>query len=95
MVGEEGPELRVLNQGDGIVPADMTENLMEWGRLRPSDIFDSMSPFEIISSGSSVENYNMNFDSIVLPDVTDFDSFKSALLNESRNFAIQIQSERK
>lgn len=95
MVGEEGPELRVLHQGDGIIPTDMTENLMEWGRLRPSDIFNSMMAFENVGMGNNVENYNMQFDSIVLPDVTDFESFKSALLNESRNFAIQIQSERK
>lgn len=31
MVGEQGPELRVLNQGDGIVPADITRNLMKIG----------------------------------------------------------------
>lgn len=31
MVGEQGPELRVLNQGDGIIPADITRNLMKIG----------------------------------------------------------------
>ena len=94
MVGEEGPELRVLHQGDGVVPADMTENLMDWGRFRPSDIFDAIQSFDSVDMGGSISNYNMSFDSIVLPDVTDFESFKTALMNESRNFAIQIQSER-
>lgn len=31
MVGEQGPELRVLNQGDGVIPADITRNLMKIG----------------------------------------------------------------
>lgn len=31
MVGEQGPELRVLNQGDGIIPTDITRNLMKIG----------------------------------------------------------------
>ena len=31
MVGEQGPELRVLNHGDGIIPADITRNLMKIG----------------------------------------------------------------
>lgn len=31
IVGEQGPELRVLNQGDGIIPADITRNLMKIG----------------------------------------------------------------
>ena len=31
MVGEQGPELRVLDQGDGIIPADITRNLMKIG----------------------------------------------------------------
>jgi TP901 family phage tail tape measure protein len=31
MVGEQGPELRVLNKGDGIIPADITRNLMKIG----------------------------------------------------------------
>lgn len=32
LVGENGPELRVLNQGDGIIPADLTRNLMSLAR---------------------------------------------------------------
>lgn len=94
MVGEEGPELRVLKQGDGIVPANMTENLMEWGRYRPEDIFGRGMGFETVTTGSSSEIYNMNFDSIILPDVDDFNSFKNALMTESKNYAIQIQSDR-
>lgn len=31
MVGEQGPELRVLNRGDGVIPADITRNLMKIG----------------------------------------------------------------
>lgn len=31
LVGENGPELRVLNPGDGIIPSDITRNLMNIG----------------------------------------------------------------
>ena len=33
MVGEHGAELRVLNKGDGIIPAGLTESLMQIGAL--------------------------------------------------------------
>lgn len=32
MVGENGPELRVLNSGDGIIPSNITKNLWSLGR---------------------------------------------------------------
>lgn len=32
MVGENGPELRVLNRGDGIIPSSITKNLWEMGK---------------------------------------------------------------
>lgn len=35
LVGEHGAELRVLNNGDGILPADITRNLMAWGQTSP------------------------------------------------------------
>lgn len=35
LVGEHGAELRVLNSGDGILPADITRNLMAWGQTSP------------------------------------------------------------
>ena len=43
LVGEEGAELRVLGQGEGIVPHNMTANLFEWGQTRPSDIVSAIT----------------------------------------------------
>lgn len=40
LVGENGPELRVLNQGDGIIPANLTKNLMDLA-LNPAGTGDT------------------------------------------------------
>ena len=37
LVGEKGAELRVLNPGDGIIPADSTKNLMAMSKMNPND----------------------------------------------------------
>lgn len=95
IVGEEGPELRVLHQGDGIVPADATENLMEWGNFSPTEFISRIGEMTFMTPESGSDIYNMNFESLVLPDVTDFESFKEALISNSRNYAVQIQSNRK
>lgn len=42
IVGENGPELRVLNSGDGILPTDITKNLWEFGKFKPSDLISSI-----------------------------------------------------
>lgn len=38
LVGENGPEMRVLNPGDGILPADATKNLWAWSNFAPGDM---------------------------------------------------------
>lgn len=42
LVGEKGAELRVLNKGDGIIPAQLTQNLMKWGNFDPVNYFREM-----------------------------------------------------
>lgn len=60
LVGEEGAELRVLNKGDGIIPANITKNLWELGK----------NPQKV--GGSST---HISIGNISLPNVTDTDSF--------------------
>lgn len=68
LVGERGPELRVLNSGDGIIPADATRNLWDWGAYNPKDFMGSMRSDNIFHIGN-----------IALPNVTDVKSFVNGL----------------
>lgn len=77
LVGENGPELRILNQGDGIVPANVTKNLWELGKYSLKDI---------LNAGQNV-TYNM-FDKLILPNVTDFNSFVNEI-KKFKQFAFQ------
>lgn len=73
IVGERGAELRVINRGDGIIPADITKNLWKWGTIDP----------ERIKTGSTgnVETYNIDVDNVNLPDVTSPEEFISGIKN--------------
>lgn len=68
LVGERGPELRVLNSGDGIIPADATRNLWDWASYNPKDFMNGMSSDNIFHIGN-----------IALPNVTDAKSFVNGL----------------
>ena len=68
LVGEYGPELRVLNSGDGIIPADATRNLWDWGAYNPKDFMGRMGSDNIFHIGN-----------IALPNVTDAKSFVNGL----------------
>lgn len=59
MVGENGPELRVLNRGDGIIPSSITKNLWEMGK-NPYKFTDKSGGNNITFTG------NLSF-----PNVTD------------------------
>ena len=58
LVGEQGPELRVLGQGEGVIPADVTRNLWNWGKINPSAIASNM-------------NNIFNIDNLTLPNARD------------------------
>ena len=59
MVGENGPELRVLGQGDGVIPADITRDLWDWGKINPSNL------------ASRAVSYMFNIDNLSLPNARD------------------------
>ena len=73
LVGENGPELRVLNQGDGILPSGITDNLWRWGSMTPSDMLASLA--------QKVQNWAQifNINNVTLPNVRDAQSFVSGL----------------
>ena len=68
LVGEKGPELRVLNSGDGIIPADATRNLWDWASFSPKDILSRIGSDNIFHIGN-----------ISLPNVKDAQSFVTSL----------------
>lgn len=68
LVGERGPELRVLNSGDGIIPADATRNLWDWATYNPKDFIGGIGGDNIFHIGN-----------ISLPNVTDTQSFITGL----------------
>ena len=68
LVGERGPELRVLNSGDGVIPADATRNLWDWASYNPKDFMSGMGSDNIF-----------HIDNIALPNVTDAKSFVNGL----------------
>ena len=73
LVGENGPELRVLNQGDGILPSGITDNLWRWGSMTPSDMLASLA--QKVQNLAQIFNIN----NVTLPNVRDAQSFVSGL----------------
>lgn len=73
VVGENGPELRVLNQGDGILPNNITDNLWRWGSMTPSDMLASLA--------QKAQNWaqTLNISNVTLPNVRDAQSFVTGL----------------
>lgn len=68
LVGEQGPELRVLGQGDGVIPADITRNLWDWGKINPNNI-----------GGNTTHIFNI--DNLTLPNANDAKSLVAGLKN--------------
>lgn len=72
LVGEQGPELRVLNSGDGILPSDITRNLWNWGMLSP---FDLISHFDGLKMTNLDRNMSIVIQQLNLPEVRDGNDF--------------------
>ena len=65
IVGENGPELRVLGT-DGIIPYNITKNLWAWGSLNPNDL----NNYSNFSSDKEVVNQFI-FENLTLPNIED------------------------
>lgn len=71
LVGEQGPELRVLNQGDGILPANITRNL--WAM--------ATNPQLRMGGSGNISNTAVNVANVTLPNVRNADEFVAGLKN--------------
>lgn len=88
LVGEKGPEMRVLNSGDGIIPADVTKNL--WSLGSNPYAFMSNAYKALAGTSSSNTTYQFAIDKLELPNVPDAPSLIAGL----RNYAHQRASQR-
>lgn len=59
--------LSYMRKGTGVVPADLTENLMEWGKLNPDmmSVNNGMSNLNVISNAVNKPEFNLTFDALV------------------------------
>ena len=73
LVGENGPELRVLNHGDGILPSGITDNLWRWGSMTPADMLSSLA------QKAQSWAQTLNISNVTLPNVRDAQSFVTGL----------------
>lgn len=91
VVGENGPELRVLNSGDGVIPADATKNLWSWGAFSPMDLISKIGNLaHDVLDGSGTITYQFNIDNLSLPNAKD----ANGLLSGLRNYAYQVAYQR-
>ena len=87
LVGEQGPELRVLNQGDGILPSDITKNLWAWGSMSPASVLSTIANGTSASAGMSVVIQSLN-----LPSVQNGNDFVNYLKNNLWRKTVQFAS---
>lgn len=80
LVGENGPELRVLNSGDGIIPADATKNLLEIAKMGVNGISDTFNR-------TLQTVYNFAIDNLSLPNVENSGEFLEGLKNYAYQYS--------
>ena len=86
LVGERGPEMRILGQGDNVIPANQTANLWKWSNTTPQQMLTTLSA----RSGGGNTSYTFDVSRIELPNVTDAKSFVQGL----KNYALQYSYKR-
>lgn len=74
LVGEQGRELRVLNQGDGIIPNKLTENLMNLGQYNIPQLASIMKTINQNHTGDSMNIQNLT---LSLPNINDNSSVET------------------
>lgn len=76
LVGENGVELRLLNQGDSILPNDVTENLWKFGLDPQQMIMDNLNiqlpDYSNLIQPRNIENSKVvNIENVTLPNIND------------------------
>ena len=88
LVGERGAELRVLNKGDGIIPANVTKNLWAWGETTPIELMGAvLGGLSGLAKSTSIviQNFNPN-----LPNITDGEGFANYLCHSFGREVLQF-----
>lgn len=88
LVGEKGPELRVLNEGDGVIPSEVTKNLWAWGATSPASMMSNIvGGLQSMGQqiGITIQNFNPN-----LPNVQDGQGFANYMRTNFWREAIQF-----
>ena len=76
IVGENGAEMRLLNQGDAILPHDVTENLWKFGLNPQQMIMDNLNIkipdySNLIEPKTTVTSKVVNIQNVTLPNIND------------------------
>lgn len=64
LVRKDGAYLTPLSKGDGVIPANLTENLMKWGAIDPSSFLVNMNKVPTANTTQNV-TYNNSYDSLL------------------------------
>lgn len=86
LVGERGPELRVLGQGDNVIPAYQTANLWKWSSTTPESMLKTLE----LRKGNGCNSYTFNVSKLELPNVSNAKEFVTGL----KNYALQYSYRR-
>lgn len=84
LVGENGPELRIMDEGAGIIPAQITKNLWQWGALNPNSVLSNKFSNQNKSFEVTIQNLN-------LPNVKDGMEFVNYMKNNFWRKTMQFQ----
>lgn len=84
LVGENGPELRIMDEGTGIIPAQITKNLWQWGALNPNSVLSNKFSNQNKSFEVTIQNLN-------LPNVKDGMEFVNYMKNNFWRKTMQFQ----
>lgn len=80
LVGENGPELRVLNSGDGIIPNNLTSRLLNMATKGVNGLSNATEKAKQVFNNFDISN-------IVLPNVRNADDFFEGLKNYAYQYS--------
>ncbi|MBQ0090041.1 MAG: hypothetical protein KBT27_12005, partial [Prevotellaceae bacterium] len=96
VVNVKNGRLQYLSKGTGVVPADLTKNLMDWGELDPTEVLNRSRP---TISAPHITNNNitldMNFGTMVNIEHADSDSLgdiQKAVKTQLDKYMSQVNS---
>lgn len=97
--GKDG-NLQYMRKGTAVMPADISANLIEWGKINPNSmsVGNGMSNFNMISNAINKPEFNLSFEALVkaekitedtLPEVKKFVQQEINSLVKQMNYALK------